>query len=91
MRDDPARVAERVGWVFDGNYGRGYYRMAWDILARPRMNRAAALTNIVAACDWRCPQSMVAAAWKKLTASQQATLDAAIGVVIRAAENEKEE
>ena len=90
MRDDPARVAERIGWIFDGNYGRGHYIMARRILASPRMNRAAALTNIAAAADWQCPQRMVATAWKKLTGPQKAMLDAAIQVVIKAAENEEE-
>jgi hypothetical protein len=90
MRDDPARVAERIGWIFDGNYGKGHYLMARRILASPRMNRAAALTNIAAAADWQCPRSMVAAAWKKLTGPQKKMLDAAIQVVIKAAENEEE-
>jgi hypothetical protein len=88
MRDDPARVAERIGWIIDGNYGRGHYIMARRILASPRMNRAAALTNIAAAAEWRCPQRMVAAAWKKLTSPQKKMLDAAIQVVIKAAEAE---
>ena len=91
MRDDPAKVAERIGWIFDGNYGKGHYLMARRILASPRMNRAAALTNIAAAADWRCPQRMVAAAWKKLTGPQKAMLDAAIQVVITAAEKEMKE
>ena len=88
MRDDPARVAERIGWIFDGNYGRGHYIMARRILASPRMNRTAALTNIAAAADWRCPQRMVAAAWKRLTPPQKKMLYAAIQVVIKAAEAE---
>ena len=90
MRDDPATVAERLGWLFDGNYGKGQQLMAQQILKSPRMNRAAALTNLVAAFDWQCPQDMVAAAWKKLTKPQQKMLDDVLQVVIKAAEREEE-
>lgn len=90
MRDDPATVAERLGWLLDGNYGYGQMVMAKRIVASPRMNREAALTNLVATFEWRCPQRMVAEAWKKLTAPQKKMLDAALKVVIAAAERAEE-
>jgi hypothetical protein len=88
MRDDPAAVAERLGWLIDGNYGAGQQSMARQIVLSPRMNRAAALNGLVGTYEYRCPARMVATAWKRLTAGQKAKLDSALQVVIRAAENE---
>jgi hypothetical protein len=90
MANDPARVAERIGWLFDGNYGYGAMMKAKRILAAPRMNRAAALSQIVAALDHQCAQRDAMAMWNKLTPRQKQDLDAAIQVVIVAAENDVE-
>jgi hypothetical protein len=90
MSDDPATVAERLGWLFDGNYGKGQQLTAQAIIKRSRMNRAAALTTLVAAFEWQCPANMAIAAWKKLTKQQKQMLDDALQIVIRAAEREGE-
>jgi hypothetical protein len=52
------------------------------------MNRAAALTHMVAAFEWSTPGEMARAGWKKLTASQQSKLDSAVERAIRSAESE---
>lgn len=88
MRDQPEIVGERVGWLLDGNYGYGQMLMAKRVLSSPRMNRAAALTHMVAAFEWSTPNAMARAGWKKLTASQQAALDRAVLKAIREAEAE---
>jgi hypothetical protein len=88
MRDQPEIVGERVGWLLDGNYGYGQMLMAKRVLSSPRMNRAAALTHMVAAFEWSTPNAMARAGWKKLTASQQAALDRAVLKAIRDAEAE---
>jgi hypothetical protein len=85
---DPALVAERVGWMIDGNYGRGEMLKAKQIVASPRMNRRAALTHLIGMYEWQCPAEMGVAAWKKLSASEKKNLDAAIDIVIEAAEKE---
>jgi hypothetical protein len=90
MRDDPAAVAERLGWLIDGNYGFGQMSMAKQIIASPRTNRVAALNGLVGTYEYRCPLRMVATAWKRLTTREKAMLDEALQVVIRAAENERE-
>jgi hypothetical protein len=90
MAEDPAQVAERIGWLFDGHYGYGPMVKAKQILRSPRMNRPAALSQYVALYDHQCPPRMAADAWKKLTRGQKETLDAAIAVVISAAEKEEE-
>lgn len=91
MGEDPALLAERLGWLIDGNYGYGEMGMAKQIVAHPRMNREAALTQLVGAFEWQCPQRMTADAWKKLTSDQKAVLSAAVDVVIKAAEKEMRE
>jgi hypothetical protein len=86
MATDPAVVAERIGWMLDGNYGYGQMLMAKRIVASPRMNRVAALSQLACVFEWRCPRAMGVAAWKKLTKTQQRDLESAIETVIAAAE-----
>lgn len=88
MAEDPALVAERLGWLLEGNYGYGEMLRAKQILASPRMNRIAALNLYVGVSEWQCPRAMGIAAWKKLTPAQKQKLDQAISVVIAAAEKE---
>jgi hypothetical protein len=86
MRDDPELVAERVGWLLNGTYGYGEQLMARQVLDRPRMNRSAALTHMVAAFEWQTPNAMAVAGWKKLTKGQQAALERAVQGAIKDAE-----
>lgn len=88
MAEDPALVAERISWIIDGNYGHGEMLKAKQVIASPRMNRRAALTHLVGMYEWKCPGNFAIDAWKKLTAQQKAALDAAVDVVIEAAEAE---
>lgn len=85
---DPALIGERIGWLIDGNYGRGEMLKAKQIIASPRMNRRAALTLLIGVYEWQCPGDMGVRAWKKLTASEKKNLDAAVDIVIEAAEKE---
>ena len=86
MASDPAVVAERIAWLIDGNYGYGQMQMARQVVASPRMNREAALTQLVAVYEWQCPRRMAVDAWKKLTSAQKKALSAAIEVVVAEAE-----
>lgn len=85
---DPALIGERVGWLIDGNYGFGPMLLAKRIVASPRTNRRAALTQLVATHEWSCPASFAVDAWKKLSGSEKQALDAALDIVIEAAEAE---
>jgi len=78
MRDHPEIVAERVGWLIAGNYGYGSKLLADRVLQSPRMNRPAALTQMVAAFEWQCPEDHARAAWNKLSTNEQATLERAV-------------
>jgi hypothetical protein len=89
MRDDPELVAERLGWLLGGSYGSGAKLMAKQVLGSPRMNRSAALTQMVGAFEWMTPDDMVRAAWKKLSASEKAALETAVQAAIRSAETEE--
>lgn len=89
MRDDPELVAERLGWLLGGSYGYGAKLMAKQVLGSPRMNRSAALTQMVGAFEWMAPEDTVRAAWKKLSASEKAALERAVQGAITSAEIEE--
>jgi hypothetical protein len=89
---DPALVAERLGWLFDGNYGYGEMMQARRILAMGKnANKIATLNQLVGAYEWQCPPAMAVAAWKKLTTAEKDMLDKAIKIVIEEAEKELRE
>ena len=92
MRDDPELVAERLGWLLAGHYGDGEKLLAKQVLGSPRMNRSAALTQMIGAFEWMTPEDMVRAAWKKLSAGEKAALESAVqGAIARATSAESEE
>lgn len=90
MRDDPETVAERIGWLLNGSYGMGEKILAQRILKSPRMNRSAALTQMIGAFEWMTPDDMVRAAWKKLSTSEKAALESAVQAEIASASAESE-
>ena len=89
MQTDPQLVAERLDWIFQGNYGYGAMRKAQEILAMRRSNRPAMLTQLVGALEWQSTQRDTNASWNRLTPAQKRTLDDTINAVIR--ENETRE
>jgi hypothetical protein len=90
MRDHPEIVGERIGWLLGGNYGYGQMLLAKQVLASPRMNRSAALTQMVGAYEWQSPEELSRAAWKKLSASEQAQLEREVQEAIASAERDDE-
>lgn len=86
MQKHPGIIAERIGWLLDGNYGYGERLQALRILKSPRMNREAALTQLIASHEWMVPADMTMAAWKKLTAAEKKKLDKLVKKEIRDAE-----
>jgi len=91
MRDDPALVAERLGWLLDGNYGYGAMMLAQTVLRQPRMNRQAALTQMIGVYEWQCPEDMTRAAWKRLSPGEAAALGREVRVAISDAEEALDE
>lgn len=92
MKTEPDLIAERLGWLFDGNYGRGEQMKAIQILGmKANANKVASLNQLIGAYEWSCPPAMSVAAWKKLTAAEKDLLDRAIKIVIEAATKELRE
>jgi hypothetical protein len=91
MRDDPDQVAERIAWLLDGTLGAGEQMLARRVLGNPRMNRSAALTQMVGAFNWQSPEDMTSAAWKKLSKKEQAALERAVQGAIKSAERKGRE
>ena len=82
MLEEPFLVADRIRWIFQGNYGWGAMRRADEILMRPRSNREAQLTQLVGALEWGCPPRETNAAWNKLDQRAKTALDQAIRKVL---------
>lgn len=88
---DPALISQRIGWLINGSYGFGEMKRATQILSRgPRMNKRAALTQLIAVYEWRCPAVFAVQAWKGLSAAQKAALDNAIDAAIKTATETEE-
>jgi hypothetical protein len=75
MRKDPKIVAQRVGWLIDGNYGYGSYMRVQDIWRAPRADKISALRNLVGALEWLCPLSTAMTMYEKLTKKERETLN----------------
>ena len=88
MRDVPGVVADRIGWLLDGNYGYGSMMLAKNILHHRRMNRVAALTQMIGVFEWHSPEDMTRQAWKRLTAAEKHALAVHVQRAIEDAESE---
>lgn len=88
MAKDPGIIAERISWVLSGAYGWGSCHAAHNYLATPRMNRAAALVQLVGSLEWKSDARKTAEAWKRLTKGQQDALAVVVSRVMKNAESE---
>jgi hypothetical protein len=78
LNEDHMMVAERVGWLLQGNYGGGSFGSACRVLASPRMNQVAWCAITIANLEWRCPAKMAIMAWKKLSVEKRYLVNEAI-------------
>lgn len=76
MRNERDIIAERLQWLFQGAYGKGSQLEAERIRANSRMNREAALGQLLAAVEWQCADSEARKAWAELTAEDQEAVTA---------------
>lgn len=83
---DPPLIAERVRWLVEGCFGYGAMQAARRIVEAKRMNRTAALTQIVCALDFMCPVQAGIGEWKKLAPAEKSALAAAVNREIEKAE-----
>ncbi len=82
LQNSPELIAERVDWLIDGNYGYVSYYRAQEIIHNKRMNRTAALGQMIAALEWQCPNAYARTAWNSLTEEQKTAVTAALNDVI---------
>lgn len=81
-------VAERVGWLLNGSYGKGSFDSACRVLASPRMNQVAWCAITIANLEWRCPAKFAIQAWKKLPVEKRYLVNEAIRQEIADAKRE---
>jgi hypothetical protein len=78
LMNDQKLIAERVGWLLNGSYGKGSFDSACRVLASPRMNQVAWCAITIANLEWRCPAKMAIASWKKLPVETRYIVNEAI-------------
>ena len=83
----PGLIEERLQWIFDGNYGYAAMMKAREIAAS-KLNRPAALMQLLGAVEWQCPGSMTRALYLKLSPADQQALNSLILAVIDSQEVE---
>ena len=76
----PNRLAERIQWLLDGNYGKGQQLICER--ATKRSNRVALFSQLIAVYEFRTTRDMARKAWRKWTTGQKKSLDTEIGKVI---------
>lgn len=79
---DTRLVAQRIEWMLDGNYGFGAYLICQDIMKNYRMNRIAALSQMIGGLEWQCSALEARKAYLSLDAAAQDRINAAIQAVI---------
>lgn len=80
IKHSPEIIAERIGWLLDGNYGMGPMLQARNTTSR--MNRPAIFTQMIAVLDHGCPRRMAVEAWKKLSKAEQNKLQQIVETTI---------
>ena len=83
----PGLIEERLQWLVEGCYGYGAMMKAKEIAAS-KMNRPAALMQLLGAVEWQCPGSMTRALFNGLPPADQQALNTAIVAVIESQEVE---
>jgi hypothetical protein len=89
LKHSPSIIAERVGWLLEGQYGMGAMLQAHAITSR--MNRPATYTQMIAVLDHNCPRRLAVDAWKKLTKPEQKKLQQLIEAEIESYEARQRE
>ena len=79
---DTQLVVQRIEWMLDGNYGLGAHLICQDIMKNYRMNRVAALSQMIGGLEWQCSALEARKAYLSLDAAAQDRINAAIQAVI---------
>lgn len=78
MANNPALVAERIGWLLNGSYGRGSYDAACNVAKNARMNREAWLVQVIGALEWMAREVDTRKAFNAMTDAQKLALNNAV-------------
>lgn len=82
-KQDPELIAERIGWLLDGNYGFDEMEQAENVLRRPRMNQRAILYQMIAYHEfYQVSQAQANRVYNALTKTEQARLNEFIQMVV---------
>jgi len=88
LMTDHMGVAQRVGWLLNGSYGKGSFDSACRVLNSPRMNHVAWCAITIANLEYGCPARLAIQAWKKLTIEKRYLVNEAIRQEIADAKRE---
>lgn len=88
ISEDHMGVAQKVGWLLNGSYGKGAFDSACRVLASPRMNQVAWCAITIASVEYGCPAKFAIQAWKKLPVEKRYLVNEAIRQEIADAKRE---
>lgn len=88
ISEDHMGVAQKVGWLLNGSYGKGAFDSACRVLASPRMNHVAWCAITIASVEYGCPAKFAIQAWKKLPVEKRYLVNEAIRQEIADAKRE---
>lgn len=91
MLANPALLTERIGWIFEGNYGEIEMILAKEIINNKKCNRAARLSVMIAGLECFCPDREAQGVYKALDQAQRGAVDAALAALLSAHDNNTEE
>ena len=88
LMTDHMGVAQRVGWLLNGSYGKGSFDSACRVVNSPRMNQVAWCAITIANLEYRCPARFAIQAWEKLPVEKRYLVNEAIRQEIADAKRE---
>jgi hypothetical protein len=71
-------VSERIEWLLNGSYGYGPMVKALEVAKNKRMNRAAWLSQTIAALEWHVTPELARKAWKSIHVINQRAVNIGI-------------
>ncbi len=87
MKDDPEHVANCLGMLFAGGYGRDemHFARRHVLITKANANKVASASALIAGFEWGCTVEQAVAAWKRLSPKEQARIDKLLAAVIKEA------
>lgn len=83
LANDPALIAERVGWLLAGHYGKGAYDAAWNRVRSKYVKPSFWLLETIAALEWLVGKRAHNATLRKVPPARQHAVFDAIECTVR--------